>query len=418
MTDYCLTGGRIVDPSQGLDEIRDLWVLGGRVSFKGNESNVERMDVSGKVIMPGLADLRGHLREPESLASASMSAAAGGFTTILIMPDARQTLDNPGAIRLMQENITRHGTIGFSQCGCLTMGSRGDALAPLGSLKEAGVVAVSDCPNSSQNTEIFARGLEYAAMFDLPVIEFPRDLSISEDGIAHDGPTALKMGVGGYPRMAEELFVQRAITVSRNLGVGIHLTSISSGGAVDLIREAKSKNVPITADTTAHHLALTDAQILGYDTNAKTMPPLREDEDRQAIFEGILDGTLDCICTAHEPCHEHEKQVEFDLAPPGVLGYETALSVVYGELSKAEKDPFGLIARLMSETPRRILKLSGPGIAEGEVADFLLFDPAARWTYHPRDAHSQAKNSPFADQELTGSVDMTFALGEKVFHRE
>ena len=226
------------------------------------------------------------------------------------------------------------------------------------------------------------------------------------------------MGVGGYPRMAEELFVQRAITVSRNLGVGIHLTSISSGGAVDLIREAKSKNVPITADTTAHHLALTDAQILGYDTNAKTMPPLREDEDRQAIFEGILDGTLDCICTAHEPCHEHEKQVEFDLAPPGVLGYETALSVVYGELSKAEKDPFGLIARLMSETPRRILKLSGPGIAEGEVADFLLFDPAARWTYHPRDAHSQAKNSPFADQELTGSVDMTFALGEKVFHRE
>ena len=415
MTDYLFSGARIIDPSRNLDEIRDLWVANGRITFSRLDGDVECVNVSEKVIMPGMVDLRSHLHAPESLASVSGAAAAGGYTTILTMPDVRPPADNPGAVRLMQEKASKAATINFLQCGCLTKGSKGEELAPLGSLKEAGVVAVSDCPSSPQNTEIFVKGLEYASMFDLPVIEFPRDLSISIPGVAHDGPTGLKMGIGGYPRMAEELFVQRAITVSRNIRANIHLSSISSSGSVELIRDAKARGIRITADTTPHHLTLTDEKILGYDANSKTMPPLREKSDRKAILEGILDGTIDCICTAHEPCHEHEKQVEFDLAPSGIIGYETALPVVYEELLKHDKDPFRLIVQTMSENPSRILRNLDRSIAEGAIADFVVFDPNKKWKYNARQGVSAARNSPFNDCLIRGSVEMTFSMGKKVY---
>lgn len=415
MTDYFFSGARIIDPSQNLDEKRDLWVTNGKITFDRQDGEAVSVNASEMVIMPGMVDLRSHLHAPESLTSLSAAAAAGGYTAILTMPDARPPADNPGAVRLMQEKASKVGTINFLQCGCLTKGSKGEELAPLGTLKEAGVVAVSDCPSSPQNTEIFVKGLEYASMFDLPVIEFPRDFSISPSGVAHDGPTSLKMGIGGYPRMAEELFVQRAIIVSRNIHANIHLSSISSSGSVELIRDAKARGIPITADTTPHHLALTDEKILGYDANSKTMPPLREKSDRQAILEGVLDGTIDCICTAHEPCHEHEKQVEFDLAPPGIIGYETALSVVYSELSRHHKDPCRLIARIMSENPSRILKNPDRSIAEGAVADFVLFDPGKEWKYNARQGLSAARNSPFHNSLIKGSVEMTFSMGKKVY---
>jgi dihydroorotase len=415
MTDYCLRGARIIDPAQNLDETRDFWVVDGRVTFSRQEGETENLDVSKKIVMPGMVDLRGHLHAPESLASASSAAAAGGYTAILAMPDVCPPADNPGAIRLMEEKASKSATINFLQCGCLTKGSKGKELAPLGSLKEAGIVAVSDCPNSPQNTEIFLKGLEYASMFDLPVIEFPRDLSVSSSGVAHDGPTGLKMGIGGYPRMAEELFVQRAITISRNIPANIHLSSISSAGSVELIRNAKAKGILITADTTPHHLTLTDEKILGYDPNSKTMPPLREESDREAILAGILDGTIDSICTAHEPCHEHEKQVEFDLAPPGIIGYETALPIVYEELSKHDKDPFRLIAQTMSENPSRILNTPHEGLAEGAKADFVVFDPNNKWKYSVQKGVSGARNSPFDDCAIKGSVAATFSMGKLVY---
>ena len=415
MTDYCLSGARIVDPSKNLDESRDFWVVDGRITFGRHDGETENLDLSGKIVMPGLIDLRSHLHAPESLSSASAAAAAGGYTAILAMPDVCPPADNPGAIRLMEEKASKSASINFLQCGCLTKGSKGKELAPLGSLKEAGVVAVSDCPNSPQNTEIFLKGLEYASMFDLPVIEFPRDLTVSSSGVAHDGPTGLRMGIGGYPRMAEELFVQRAITISRNIQVNIHLSSISSAGSVELIRNAKEKGILITADTTPHHLTLTDEKILGYDPNSKTMPPLREESDREAILAGILDGTIDGICTAHEPCHEHEKQVEFDLAPAGIIGYETALSIVYEELSLHEKDPFGLIAQTMSENPRRILKTPYEGIAEGAKADFVVFDPSKNWQYRVEKGVSVARNTPFDGCTIKGSVAATFSMGKQVY---
>ena len=414
MTDYCLKGARLIDPSQNLDEIRDLRIADGRITFALPDDTIESFDFSGKIIMPGLVDIRGHLREPESLASIGEAAAFGGYTTILLMPNGASPADNPGTVHLMREKASKDTSVEILQCGCLTKASEGEVLAPLGSLKEAGVVAVSDCPSSPQNTEIFARGLEYASMFGLPVIEFPRDMAISSRGIAHDGPVALKMGIGGYPRMAEELFVQRAITVCKNLGTKVHLTSISSAGSVELIREAKGKGISVTADSTPHHLALTDGCLLGYDTSAKTMPPLREDSDRDAILEGVMDGTIDCMSSAHEPCHEHEKEVEFDLAPAGVIGYETGLSVVYGQLSKRMDDPLPLIVQIMSLNPSSILEVDNT-IAEGRLANLFVFDPNRKWNYATNQGRSAAKNSPYEGFEMKGSVIATFANGKKVF---
>ena len=414
MSKYCLKDARVIDPSQNLDKTLDLTVANGVITFGSAGDSMESIDCSGKIIMPGMIDIRGHLHEPENLSSASNAAASGGYTTILIMSNIGAPADNAGTVHLMREKASKDSNIQILQCGCLTKASQGKALAPLGSLKEAGVVAVSDCPSSPQNTEIFARGLEYASMFELPVIEFPRDLAISTRGVAHDGAFSLKMGIGGYPRMAEELFVQRAITVCKNLCTRIHLTSISSAGSVELIREAKSKGIMITADSTAHHLALTDERLMGYNTNSKTMPPLREESDRLAILEGIKDETIDCISSAHEPCQKHEKEVEFDLAPAGAIGYETALSVVFEQLSQSLKDPFPLIAKTMSLNPSRILKVKSE-IAEGKRANLFVFDPSVSWTYKVDEGKSAAQNSPYENMEMKGSVLMTFSNGEKVF---
>jgi dihydroorotase len=414
VTNYSLKGGRVIDPSQNLDKILDLTIVNGTVTFGSTDDSMESIDCSGKIIMPGMIDVRGHLQEPENLSSVSNAAASGGYTTILIMPNRGAPSDNAGTVHLMREKASKDASIQILQCGCLTKASQGEALAPLGLLKEAGVVAVSDCPSSPQNTEIFARGLEYASMFDLPVIEFPRDLAISSRGVAHDGPFSLKMGIGGYPRMAEELFVQRAITVCKNLGTKIHLTSISSAGSVELIREAKNKGIMITADSTANHLVLTEERLRGYDTNSKTMPPLREESDRLAILEGLMDETIDCISSAHEPCQKHEKEVEFDLAPAGVIGYETALSVVFEQLSQSIEDPLTLIIKVMSLNPSRLLNIKSQ-IAEGMRANLFVFDPNVIWTYRSTQGKSAAKNSPYENLEMKGSVLMTFSNGERVF---
>lgn len=416
MTDYCLQGARLIDPEQKLDEVRDLGIVNGKITFELPDSGVEKIDLSNKVIMPGLVDLRGHLLEPETFFSLSKAASSGGYTTTLIMPNigSGSTIDNPGTVHLMREKASKDADIQILHCGSLTKGQKGELLAPLGSLKEAGIVAVSDCPQSTQNTKIFAKGLEYASMFDLPVIEYPRDMAISDLGDSHEGALGLKMGIGGYPRMAEELFVQRAITISSNLCARIHISSISSGGSVDLIRNAKARGLSISADTTPHHLALTDINLLGYDSNSKTMPPLREEKDRKKILEGITDGTIDSICSAHEPCHEHEKQVEFDKAPAGVISYETALPVVFDQLKKSPSEPFSQIALTMSLNPSRTINIDN-GIWEGNAANLFAFDPDRKWIYRVDLGKSNARNSPFEEKAMTGKVLLTFASGKKVF---
>ena len=300
--------------------------------------------------------------------------------------------------------------------GCLTIGSKGKALAPLGSLKEAGVVAVTDCPHSVGDNQIFTNALKYAKMFGLKIIEFPQDPSLSKDGQAHESSLSLKMGLTGNPRMAEELAVQRAITLSRHLEVPIHISSITSFESVNLVKEAKKLGEKISTDVSAHHLLLTEEAISEYKTQAKTTPPLREEIDRLALIEGLNDGTIDSCNSSHEPFAEHLKQVEFDLAPSGVIGLETALMTVIEALG--ESDPFPKIAEKMSTNPHQILGLAPPSFKEGNIADFVVIDPAKKWTYNTDSGMSLSKNSPLGGHKFIGKAILTVSGGKIAWYED
>jgi dihydroorotase len=423
MSITCLRGGRIIDPINEIDEIKDLYMKGETIINVENVATNAPMnviDVKGKIVFPGLIDLRSHLKkisggQSENISSISKAAAAGGYTTILLMPNVTPKADNPGTIQHIQDRIIKHAVVNILLCGCLTNGGKGETIAPLGSLKEIGVVAVSDCPMTPQNTQIFSKGIEYAAMFGLLVIDLPRDLSLSVSGSAHDGPQALKMGLSGYPRIAEELFVQRAISISKSVDTKIHLTSISSVGSVEMIEDAKKKGIQISADVTPHHLIFNEESIAEFNPNYKTSPPLREEIDRVNLIRGVLNETIDCVTSAHEPFEEHEKNVEYDLSPAGVIGLETAFSACYQILQKKDQFSWKKLVNLMSCNPAKILNISAGSLTEGRRADIAIFDPQLKWTYGENSRFSNASNSPFEKTKFKGKIVQTFVNGKSIF---
>lgn len=417
MKTICLTGGRIIDPSTESDEKRDLYFYDNKIISPKDAKNTEFIDVTGKIVFPGLVDLSCHINDLsggncENIFSMTRAAAAGGYSTVVLMPNLNPIPDNPATIQFINDQIKKDACINVKLTGCLTKGSNGKALAPLGSLKNAGVVAITDSPTSPQDNQIFCKAVEYASMFDLPVIDLPRDLSLSEEGNAHDGPIALKMGLGGYPRIAEELFVQRAISISRSLKTKVHLSSISSFGSVDLIKDAKNKGVMITADVSPQHLALTESKILNYDTNFKTTPPLREEVDRKFLIDGLMNGTIDCISSSHEPVKEYEKNVEYDLAPSGVTSLETALNISLQQLSKHPKFTWINLLKFMSLRPSEIIKVEGGGLGVGCIANIVIFDPLKKWKYCSEEGKSRAFNTPFNNSEFSGKVIQTYFNGK------
>ena len=419
MKTICLKGGRIIDPSTEKDEKGDLYFYDDKIISPKDAKNIEVIDVTGKIIFPGLVDLRCHINDLsggncENIFSVTRAAAAGGYSTIVLMPNLNPIPDNPATIQFIKDQIKRDACINVKLTGCLTKGSNGKALAPLGSLKNAGVVAITDSPLSPQDNQIFCKAVEYASMFDLPVIDLPRDLSLSENGNAHDGPSALKMGLGGYPRIAEELFVQRAISIARSLNTRVHLSSISSFASVDLIKEAKNRNVMITADVSPQHLALTETKILNYDTNFKTTPPLREEVDRKYLIDGLMDGTIDCISTAHEPIKEYEKNIEYDLAPTGVTSLETAFNISLQQLSKHPKFTWVNLLKFMSLRPSEIINVEGGELRVGSTANIVIFDPLKKWKYHPSKSKSRAFNTPFNNEEFHGKVSQIYLNGKAI----
>ena len=419
MKTICLKGGRIIDPSTEKDEKGDLYFYDDKIISPKDAKNIEVIDVTGKIIFPGLVDLRCHINDlsggnGENIFSVTRAAAAGGYSTIVLMPNLNPIPDNPATIQFIKDQIKRDACINVKLTGCLTKGSNGKALAPLGSLKNAGVVAITDSPLSPQDNQIFCKAVEYASMFDLPVIDLPRDLSLSENGNAHDGPSALKMGLGGYPRIAEELFVQRAISISRSLNTRVHLSSISSFASVDLIKEAKNRDVMITADVSPQHLALTETKILNYDTNFKTTPPLREEVDRKYLIDGLMDGTIDCISTAHEPIKEYEKNIEYDLAPTGVTSLETAFNISLQQLSEHPKFTWVNLLKFMSLRPSEIINVEGGELRVGNTANIVIFDPLKKWKYHSSKSKSRAFNTPFNNEEFHGKVLQIYLNGKAI----
>lgn len=423
MKNLFLKNGHVVDPANKINEVKDIWIEDSKFKHEKHTDDLdeyETIDLSGKYILPGLVDLRCHVRNvtgggEENIKSISKVASSGGYTTLLVMPNISPYADTPSAIRYIRECAEKNVTTNILLAGALTKKLEGGSLSPIGSLKDSGVSVITDCPYSTQNNEIFVKGIEYAAMFDLPVFEFPREYSLSKEGNAHDGSVALSMGLGGFPSMAEEIFVQRAITVSKHLDAHIHLSSISSRGSVELIREAKEKEILITADTTPAHLNFTDERIKNYRTNFKTHPPLREEEDRKALLDGLIEGTIDCICSAHEPHQEHLKHSEFDQAPAGVTSLDTCLTAVYEAFSeRADNIPYKL-AEWLSFNPAKIIKSNKGSLSAGISADFTVLDFNKSFQYDVSKSLSLSSNNPFDGHLFAACVEKTFIAGNLVY---
>ena len=417
-----IKNGRIIDPANGRDEVADLYIADGRIceAPASKESEVANLvDAAGKIVAPGFIDLRAHLRElggggRETIASGTRAAAAGGFTTVVCMPDVSPAADNPGTIRYLQDAIEKDACIDVLLTGSITLDRKGEQLAPIGSLKQSGVVAVTDCPASTGNNEIFRRSLEYAAMFDLPILDLPRDPFLASNAVAHEGALALRLGLPGWPRAAEELFVYRAVSLAMLTKAHVHLQSLSSAGSVEILQRAKERGVPVTADVTPHHLALTDSTLADYNTNLKTNPPLREESDRQALLAGLLDGTIDCIATAHEPYLEHEKDMEFDLAPFGVIGLETALSVSLESIVKSGAGSVSDMVAALTHRPASVLGLNKGTLSSGAIADIVIFDQQKEWIVTPENLESLSSNSPWLSKNMTGRVTHVISAGQHI----
>ncbi|HVU32097.1 MAG TPA: dihydroorotase [Opitutaceae bacterium] len=423
MANLWIRNARVIDPAAKRDEIGDLFIADGKFvpSLSGPAKKRARtIDARGLVACPGLVDIHVHFREPgqthkETIATGSRAAAAGGFTTVVCMPNTSPVADNAGTIQLMRDVIARDAVVRVFPTGCITVGQKGEALAPIGSLKRSGVVAITDDGDCVQSNELMRRAVEYAKMFDLPVMDHCQDRSMTQGAAMNEGAVSTRLGLRGWPNAAEDLIVARNVILSEYTGSHIHLQHISSKFSVDVIRRAKDRGARITAEATPHHIALTDEAIAGYDTNFKMNPPLRTEADRRAIIAGLKDGTLDCIATDHAPHTESEKDREFDFAPNGIIGLETALPVSLDVLVRQNKFKLSYVVDLMTRRPARVMNLSGGTLAAGENADVCLFDPEKVWRYDATAGFSKSSNSPWHGRNLTGRVEMTLVGGRVVY---
>ena len=418
-----IQGGRVIDPASGRDESADLLAADGKIvkSLSADQRKRARVvDARGLVVAPGLVDVHVHLREPgqthkENIESGSAAAAAGGITSMVCMPNTSPACDNAGTIQLINDVIKRQAVVNVWPTGCITINREGEKLAPIGSLKRAGVVAVTDDGDCVQNNEVMRRAVEYANMFGLVVMDHCQDEKLTDGAVMHEGEWSLRLGLRGWPSAAEDIIVARNVILSEHTGAHIHLQHISSAFSVDVLRRAKQRKARITAEVTPHHLALTDDRLRSYDTNFKMNPPLRSESDRQALIEGLLDGTLDIIATDHAPHTDYEKDVEFDYAPFGIIGLETCLAVCLDVLYHGNRCDLSFLLSRLTHKPSEILGLKKGTLAEGVDADICVFDPNERWTPGPGTIFSRSRNSPWIGQELRGRVKRTFVAGNEVF---
>lgn len=424
MNEYLIIqGGRVIDPANKVDQTKDVFVKKGKIVHALSELEkplAQVIDAKGLVVCPGFVDIHVHFREPgqthkESIKTGCEAAAAGGFTSVVCMPNTSPCMDNAGTIQYMKDVALRDASVHVFPTGTITQGRKGEQLAPIGSLKQAGVVAITDDGDCVQSNEIMRRALEYAKMFDLPVMDHCQEATLTDGAVMHEGNVSLKLGLKGWPSAAEDIIVSRNVILAAYTGAHVHMQHLSSAYSVDTIRRAKARGIPVSAEVTPHHMLLTDEALSGYSTLSKMNPPVRCEEDRQALIEGILDGTIDIIATDHAPHTDYEKDVEFDRAPFGIIGLETCLGVALEVLYHSKKADLSFIIARMTHMPSDILSLGKGTLSEGADADITLFDPTESWTYTQDIIKSRSHNTPWLERSFKGRVKKTIVSGKLVF---
>jgi dihydroorotase len=427
-----ITGGRVINPASGLDDTLDILVEEGQIlqvgkgvqssgPGKNKKSETRVIDATGKIVTPGLIDMHVHLREPgredeETIASGTAAAARGGFTSICCMPNTEPVNDTASVTEYIREQAQKVGRVHVFPIGCISKEQRGQELTEIGDLVAAGCVGLSDDGKPVMNGELMRRAMEYATMFDLPLLPHCEDSSLSAEGAMHEGRVSTELGLKGIPSAAEAVMVGRDILLSEYTGAHVHICHVSTAESTRLIREAKSRGVRVSGEATPHHLILTDEAVRGFNTNAKMNPPLRSAEDVTALREALIDGTIEVIATDHAPHAHAEKEMEFDYAPFGIIGLETALGLMLTEFYHSDLLTLPMIVERMAVNPARILKLKHKGtLAPGADADITLIDPDREWIVEEQDVQSKSKNSPFIGWKLKGQAVMTIVAGQIVW---
>ncbi len=421
-----IKGGRLIDPANRIDRVSDLLIEDGRIAHAGEGlpgDGAEMFDAAGLIVAPGFIDLHVHLREPgeeykETIATGVAAAVAGGFTSICAMPNTKPVNDNASVTRYIVDKARDARLARVYPVGAITRGSAGEELAEIAEMKEAGAVAVSDDGRPVMNSQVMRHAMEYARDHGLTVVDHCQDTCLSAGGVINEGRYSTLLGLKGMSAASEDNHVSRDVILSEVTGARVHIAHISTVGAVDMIRRAKQRGLPVTCEVTPHHLALTDEAVLNFDTNTKMNPPLRSEEDRAALIEAVRDKTIDAIATDHAPHHSDEKMLDYDHAPFGIIGLETALGVVLTVLHHQNGIELSRVVEMLTAGPARAFGLPRGTLAAGAAADITIFDPDREWTVDPSLFKSRSRNTPFAGWKLRGKVMATFVEGKEVFRAE
>lgn len=415
-----ISNGRVIDPSQGIDQVTDLWIRGETILGLGPQMGNQAghvIDAQGKIVCPGLIDMHVHLREPgreedETIATGTAAALAGGVTSVACMPNTEPALDSQASAEFVYLQAARAGNANVFPVGAITKGRQGQELAEIGGLVEGGAVAFTDDGSPVVSAEIMRRALEYCRMFDKAVLSHAEDLELTKGGVMHEGFESMRLGLRGMPAAAEDVMVHRDIILAELTGGRLHILHVSTAGSVELIRQARRRNVHVSGEATPHHFTLTDKCLRTFDSNYKMAPPLRSEQDVQAVIAGLKDGTLEVIATDHAPHAPEKKMRELDQAPNGIIGLETLLPICVMSLIEPGHLTWPQLIEKLTVNPARVLGIDRGTLKPGAKADVTIIDPKAEWTIDPNQFRSKSRNCPFAGWKVRGRAHAVLVNGK------
>ncbi len=420
-----IKNGLVVDPSQGLEAVRDILIEGETIAAVGENltaDGAEVIDAAGKIVMPGLVDMHVHLREPgqeykEDILSGTRAAAHGGVTSVASMPNTHPPVDNEAIVEMISRKAKAYGYADVYPTACITKGQQGEELTEMGLLHQSGAIAFTDDGRSVMDPGVMRRALDYSKIFDGLLISHCEEENLRGSGVRNEGLVSTELGLKGIPNAVEDLMIVRDLMLAELTGARVHIAHLSTASGVQMVRAAKAKGVRVTAETTPHHLFLTDEEVRGYDTNTKVNPPLRTEADNQALIAALRDGTVDCIVTDHAPHAIEDKECEYDYAANGISGIETSLPLVWTNLYKTGQLSLSDIVRLMSLNPAELLRIDKGTLQAGKMADILIIDPTVEKEVKAEEFCSKGKNSPFIGMRLSGWADTVLKAGRIVVEK-